>query len=174
MLLEKLNKSYSYSSLQINLPFDFSQIVFDWCDKHIEKQTIFNNEDNEYGIEDECHITVLYGIDEEYPYITKSILQNFKPFNIELGYISKFYSDEYDVLKIDVKSETLENLHYSLEDGLSNDNSYPEYLPHLTLSYVLKNTNDQFVGLYPFKKKFLVNSLCFCYANKSKHTLRLK
>ena len=175
MLLEKLNQSYSYSSLQINYPLSFSDEVIKWSKNNIEKQTLYLEEnDDSFGIEDEIHTTVLFGITEKFPNATKLALKNIKPFKIKLSYISKFYSGDYDVLKINIISKELENLHYLLEDSVENENEYPVYQQHLTLAYVLKNTNNHLIGINQFSnREFLVNSLFFSSNSRLDYKLRL-
>ena len=102
------------------------------------------------GKERDTHISVLFGF--EYGMDTKPLkkfLSEQSPFYATLGPIGVFrkvkkgYKAQEDddgsgVLKVEVESEHLENLHYALREefGEQVKVTFPDYKPHLTLAYL--------------------------------------
>jgi hypothetical protein len=120
------------------------------------------------GVEDEPHVTLLYGLHTNNPLEIMPYLADTKSFEITLGKCSKFSPAEYDVLKCDVEGEELYRLN-SLLKTLPYTNSYNEYIPHLTLGYVKPGSCDHLVGQNIFSgHKFTINTLVFSDSNSNK------
>jgi 2'-5' RNA ligase len=58
-------------------------------------------------------------------------------FEIEVGPVSFFEAERYDVLKFDAESEGLVELNQRLAE-LPNTQTHDEFHPHLTVAYVQK------------------------------------
>lgn len=136
-----------------NDPYWFIQLKLDQLKSYLTElqqdiplQNLYNKEG--FGYETDSHITVLWGVtDNKVLEKVSTYLQNIESFNTQLGEITKFNNVEnYDVIKIDVFSETLNNLHYDLSDILENEQTYLEYKPHFTLAYVLPNSCNHILG----------------------------
>jgi len=86
------------------------------------------------GIEDDVHITVIYGIPEEL-----DLRQYFMhPIKMRTdNKISYFETDKATVAKVAIFSEDLGKLHYAIKDNVPNTHKY-EYSPHLTIAYLKK------------------------------------
>ena len=103
----------------------------------------------EYGIETTAHVTVLYGILKEEDYFDlRKKLSEIRPFEITIGDISSFRTPDkkYDVLKLTILSDKLNDLHNFIKKSYANDYSFPEYNAHMTLSYIKKNTCQDLEG----------------------------
>jgi len=62
-----------------------------------------------------------------------------------LGKMSVFENDKYDVLKVDVTGESLHDLNGKLSE-LPNEQTFPEYKPHLTIAYLKKGEGAKYAG----------------------------
>lgn len=93
------------------------------------------------GVETEPHVTILYGFGLGFDSgRLAQVLARRLPPVLTLGAVSRFECDDYDVLKVDVDSVDLENLHKLLAGRFAADvtpSKWP-YRPHLTLAYVQK------------------------------------
>ena len=93
------------------------------------------------------HVTVFYGLHNENDYFAvRRMLQGVKNIPVELGKVSKFKSEKYDVIKIDILSEECNRLHEKIKDQCENTLTHSEYHPHLTLAYVLPDSCDNLMG----------------------------
>ena len=110
----------------------------------IDKEDIYE----EYGIEEEAHVTVLYGFNQT---VTK---KNIKPVmedkcifhtDIEFVGISLFENEKYDVIKLDVKSEKLNEYNKFFSENFPFESNFPDYKPHLTIAYVKSGLGKKYV-----------------------------
>jgi len=173
-LMEKHGATYSHSSTQVNLPQSFAQEVMRWTKENIDEIHIYNNARDEYGLEDEIHCTVLWGINEEKPKVTKKIVGKFKPFSVSLHNITKFATEDmYDVIRIDVIGNELIDLHHTIADSVDNEQAFSHYMPHITLGYVDPGSCDYLLGNTYFRgRKFRVNAIVF--SSKTGHKIPLR
>jgi len=168
-LQEKKNTNYDFSSTQVNLPHALANKIIKWGKVHIP-----DNELHELGREDEIHATVLYGIHDSEPDAVKKLLKSIQPINIKLGKISLFSDDEYDVIKIDVRSPDLHKLNAKLRDSLKYTSSHPIYKPHVTIAYVKKGRGKKYDGLDPFDNNSIkINQIIFSSKDGTKTTISL-
>jgi len=167
--------SYSYSSTQANFPLNFARELIKWGNDNIPNNEIYEDpQDDSYGREDDIHCTVLYGLHEEEPIKTRQILKKFKPFEVFLGKLSIFNADNYDVIKIDVHGEMLHKMHYTLDKNIKNENSWPDYKPHVTIGYVQPGIGKKYVGIDEFRdRKFLVKTIIFSSSDGKKIKIKL-
>ena len=148
--------AYSYSSTQVNLKNPVKSEVMEWCKKNIPDRHLYTDEEN-MGRETTPHITVLYGIlTEDSDKIVEVLIDEVPPIEATLGKITIFdNSDDYDVVKIDVKSKDLNRLNKLLSDNIDNENKYPEYKPHVTIAYVKKGKGKLYSGSDAFEGRKL-------------------
>lgn len=144
----KTDQVYDRSSTQYDFPERVAQKVLRWSEKNVPDIII-----GEDGREDEIHVTVLYGLFTTDPTEVEDIIKKYKikPFEVRLSLITAFLNGDQDVLKIDVESNGLHNLHKLLRANLKNDNKYPEYRPHLTIAYLKKGESENYIGRDDFQ-----------------------
>ena len=170
--LSEKEENENFSSTQINLPYLLSKEIINWGKENIPEDTIYTQEKDK-GREKEIHTTVLYGLHDATPFRVKKIIEETKPFEVELGKISIFdKNDKFDVVKINVHCEKLHEINKKLKE-LPCTSKYP-YEPHVTIAYVKKGSyddknNDAFIG-----EKFKVDEILFCDKNRKKIPIILK
>lgn len=130
-------EKYDYCSTQFNI--DDPKIL-----KLINK--IDDNDLAEDGKEDQPHVTIKFGIYEIDPSKIAKAVKGFGIVKLKLGKISLFESNEHDVVKIDIHSPKLHRLNKLICSKFKHDDTYPEYIPHLTLAYVKPGLGDKYVG----------------------------
>jgi 2'-5' RNA ligase len=119
-----------------------------------------------HGIENNPHLTLLYGFEKEVNIENiKSKLQGFKDITIEIDGVDFFENENYDVLKFNVKlTKQLEDIHNKLSE-LPNQDKYPQYRPHITIAYLNKGTGAKHKDT---SNKMILNNLkSICYSNPS-------
>lgn len=133
-LLEKSTGVYSKGCVMVELQFEQLTEIQD----KIKPEWLYEDPTNDsYGLEDQPHITLLYGIDPSTPPSqVKQVLGDWKPrtyYNIHSA--SVFQSERYDVVKYDVYADDLHRAN-KLLCQLPHQNDYPDYHPHITIGYV--------------------------------------
>jgi 2'-5' RNA ligase len=93
----------------------------------------------EDGVETEPHITVLYGLHDEFPSHVADVLSKFRrPVRFYLGPVGVFENDEHDVLMVAVGGPDLYFLNGLLRTHCTHTLTHSDYRPHCTLGYVKK------------------------------------
>jgi 2'-5' RNA ligase len=143
---------YKLSTTQIDIPKDIAQHIISWGELNIADEDLYIDEKDGCGRETEQHVTVLYGLTDGTPSeeLTQ-IVKSTKPFLIEFAGVSVFENPKYDVIKLDVISEELHNLHSQLRKACPNENKFPDYKPHCTVAYVQKGKGKKYAGQDAFK-----------------------
>lgn len=109
-------------------------------------------EDNgkSYGLENEHHVTLLYGIHSD---VDEADVMRISADNIPaitLDAVSVFENTKYDVLKIDAFGDKLHEINARLRK-LPHTSSFPDYHPHATIAYLKpgcgKKYAKQFAGI---------------------------
>lgn len=162
-LLEK----YSFSCVMVKPEESFCQHVLNWSHDNIPDFMLYT--DTEKGREDDIHVTVKYGIYGSNYELIYSYLKKVKPFYVSIKGISCFEKDDCDVLKLDVESNQLVNLHNLFKNNVPNKETYPIYHPHLTLAYIKKGYKDDLIRdtSREIGSSFLVNR--FVYTTNEDH-----
>ena len=141
LLTEDVKYQYGCIMAQIR-PQDATKIL-DFNCRLIGEEMIFM-EGDDYGREDDPHITVKYGLTESYSQQQiEQVLEGVKPFPIMVGRLDVFENDRFDVVKFNVDGKDLRRLR-EVFDKLPNEDKYPEYHPHMTLAYVKKGLGEKF------------------------------
>lgn len=152
---------------------DFPQIKT--LHKVIKKEDIYDPPtDDTYGLEDEPHITLLYGLHKE---VTdddvRETLKGMKFPEITIEKISSFDNDDYDVLKFDVEDASLSKANEKLKK-FPFTSDYPKYHPHMTIGYLKKGTAKQYIkDLKSSKYKIKPKHVIFSKADGSKTKIEL-
>jgi len=138
--------------------------INDWEDIHlngIEKKDLYDNKDNEYGLEETPHVTLVYGIHEDEidaSVIRDTIKENIESFSVKVKNIGFFECDEYDVVKYDViPSKDLLKYRKLFLKTFENTQTFKEYHPHITLAYVKKGEAKKYAKKLeePFEIEFI-------------------
>jgi hypothetical protein len=136
----------------------------------INKDDLYEVEGENYGIQDNPHLTLLYGLK---PNITKEQVEQVleksvdgEKIEIEIENIGLFENDNFDVVKFNIKkTEQLQKLFDSLSE-LPNENTFPDYNPHMTIAYVKKGLGKKYTK--PYSHKVSSNDICYSMANGEK------
>jgi 2'-5' RNA ligase len=174
-LVESGKIKRDYSSVQLNVPERLADEIISWGYDNIPERSVFFNPDRpSFGREDNIHVTVLYGISGRDKASVETLLKNTKPFVVRLGKMSLFSNEVFDVLKIDVDSPDLHHINSILVKNLDVVQTYPKYIPHVTIAYLNKNKGGAYKGLGEFEgEKFQVSNLIFSSKDGTKHEIKL-
>jgi 2'-5' RNA ligase len=111
----------------------------------IPDDRIFDDEDGELGREDKPHVTVKYGLHTSDTELVASKVSGFPPFPIALGRVSVFHGDgDFVVLKVSVQSRDLKVLNRHISKTLECTDTHPEYHPHVTIAYLVKDPQNPY------------------------------
>jgi tRNA nucleotidyltransferase/poly(A) polymerase len=109
---------------------------------------------DDYGVEKEPHLTILYGFHDEVTpeqvfelYKSKMPL---KPIEVKISGISVFENPDFDVVKFDVNSDLLAKVNGIMRE-LPNTTKFPDYHAHITIAYVKKGEGKKYIK--PFEKE---------------------
>jgi hypothetical protein len=136
--------------------------------------------DRSYGLEEESHCTLLYGLDAEVTVNeVTSVLNNFIFGDCVLHNASLFENEDFDVLKFDVKSASKDNLFLprcnKMLSKLPHKTDYPDYHPHLTIGYIKKGKGLKYSNMLKGKDfKLTPTHAVFSQPNGTKHTIKIK
>ena len=139
-----------YGCLMLNM----RKKIKNWneCTSIIDKKDIYDDESNDYGVENEPHVTVLYGF---LPSVKVNDIKkhlNFLSENIKftitgIGIFPGKGDTPYDVVKFNIKSDDLTKLN-KICKKIPNEETFPEYNPHMTIAYVKKGCGSKYIKKY--------------------------
>lgn len=117
--------------------------IDNWDEFHtagIDKEDVFiKPNDESYGLEEQPHVTVLYGIHEDEidsEVIAEVIKQNLKPITLRVEDVDVFEGDDYDVVKYNLPVLDKLKEYRDLFLKFPNTQSFSDYHPYMTLAYV--------------------------------------
>lgn len=142
---------HHYSWVYINLPKDIQEKLIEFGEE-IDLDDLYVKE-AEDGLELDPHATVKYGLLTEDVKDIKRCLDGLKGGKVYMGKSSIFTGDKYDVVKITVESEALENLHNNL-NKLPHEDKHMEYQPHATIAYVKSGRGEKYDGKFNIGETF--------------------
>ena len=149
--------AYDYSCVVAPLPDDVSEEIRSWGVKCIPEFDLGDD-----GREDNIHVTVKYGLHTVDPFAVRDYLMQQKPIKAILGKTSIFESDSHDVVKLDVHSPQLHALNKTIADNFAVTDTYPEYIPHVTIAYVKPGLGIKYDGRDYFDgREVILNSVVF-------------
>ena len=132
----------SYSKGCVMLYFDFPEIKK--IHESIKEDDIYEeDEDRTFGLEDEPHVTLLYGLDNKVKIDDVEEILNQHTFGTCTLKNASLFENEYEVLKFDVEGDNLHEANKALCQ-LPYENSYPDYKPHTTIAYLKKGTGNKY------------------------------
>jgi 2'-5' RNA ligase len=139
-----LEGRYDYGCVMAIVDEEFARKILDFNYDLIDEDSLYKK-GKDFGREQHCHVTVKYGLTKSYSETQiKRMLKDVSPFKLKITGLSLFENEDFDVVKFDVKCKELEKLNEKLSK-LPNEDSYPDYHPHLTLAYVKKGLGKKFV-----------------------------
>lgn len=143
IILSLMEADRKYSCLMAVIPRDVAARILRWNKVLIPEDVL----DPEEGRESEPHVTVKFGLHEAKPSDKlKKLIANTQPFKIKLGKTSIFENEKYDVVKLSVESKAIHAFNAAVKKAVQTTDTYPTYIPHLTLAYVKPGEGKRFVG----------------------------
>ena len=140
----------------------------------IEQEDVYSP-DEDHGIENNPHITVLYGF---YSFVSTEavaeILKQFGPPRIRFKDVGIFQDHpDFDVVMIAVESEDLAKMNLAL-DFLPNEKTFPSYKPHATIAYVKKGTAKKYEGMHlDFPEELTLTDVIYSMPDGEKKAIQL-
>ena len=168
---EKNNDTYDYGCVM--LYFDFPEL--ESIHNKIDKLDLYEEEgDRTFGLEDEPHCTLLYGLEKQVTVEqVESILDKHTFGTCTLHNVSLF-ENEYDVLKFDVKGDSLIECNKALCE-LPYHSDYPDYHAHSTIGYLKKGTGKKYCEMMKGDEYRLVPSYAvFSQPDGTKTKIKIK
>jgi hypothetical protein len=145
-LFEKKGDAHSYGCAMVYFNFPQMQELH----SKIDEADVYTEEgDRSYGLEDEPHTTLLYGLhsadieDSKVLELCKSKAIG----SMTLHNASLFENEKYDVLKFDVENPVLAEINGELSK-LPHTTNFPDYHPHATIGYLKPGTGKKYVELF--------------------------
>ena len=154
--------------------------VSNWKDilKLIDKNDLYEEKDESYGLEHKPHVTVLYGLhsneikDSE---MKKFVKSNFKSINIDLpNKFSLFKNENFDVLKFDIKNKDLSHFNSLIESNFPFTSKFPIYKAHTTVAYLKPGTGKKYLNIKPNPNhSSMSNTVIYSKSNNTKMTIHV-
>ena len=143
-LAEKKQDTYEFGCVMLYFSFPEINKIHD----AINPQDLYEEEeDSTYGLEDEPHTTLLYGIHAGIPLeVIEGIVDRYTFSKCNIGNASLFTNDKYDVLKFDVTGKNLHECNSALRE-LPHTSTFPDYHPHLTIGYLKPGMGKKYVEI---------------------------
>ena len=111
----------------------------------IEPEDIYLTEKEGYGLELNCHITLLFGIHDYVPLEeVKKYLVPIKFIKCKTNTIDTFQNPKFDVVKFNVEGNYLKQMNKDLRDNIDYTSDYPEYKAHATIAYLNPGTGKKY------------------------------
>lgn len=129
-------EQHEYSSTQFDLPPEIAEKV------HAMAGRIHPDDLAADGVEHQPHLTVKYGLHTDDPDEVRRAVLGQPPVAVTFDKVSVFQSAEHDVLKVDVDSKALHALNAHIAASLACTDTFPEYVPHVTVAYVKPGLGD--------------------------------
>lgn len=173
------DKKATYEKGCVMLYFDIDKTYKKNILDQIKKEDLYvgsKGDKDKYGIEDEDHITILYGILPDVPdNDVEEICNQFKIPKLKFTGISSFDNDDYDVLKFDIDSDDLIRYNKMLKK-LPYENDYPVYHAHSTICYLLKGKAKEYIELFKDIEEPTVDNFSIKYSKPdgTKKTYNIK
>lgn len=165
-ILENSTSKYKFGCVMLN--FDFPELLS--IQERIDPNDIYNIEDENgqtYGLEDEPHCTLLYGLHNNVSVKdVKNIINNITYSTCKVHNISIFKNEKYDVLKFEVKGEGLHETNKLLKE-FPHTSNFPKYEPHLTIGYLNSGKGEKYVKLFKNEYYWLIpTEVIYSYPDK--------
>lgn len=166
---------FKYASLQVVLPQGMVEDLSPVWELMRESGDLYEAE-AEGGVEDDLHVTVLYGMQDSDLETVREVCGGHEGFPIQFGNLVVFEDDDrdYDVVVVEIISGAIHQLHDDLVEATDPHQSYPDYVPHMTLGYFNKGTGNNHLGYYLMLDPVHVTDVEFSPVEGEKETIQLK
>lgn len=132
----------SYSSGCVMLYFNFP--TMNKIHEAIDKADLYEEEgDRTFGLEDEPHCTLLYGLEGSVTVSQVTEILNAQTFGTCKVHNASLFENQYDVLKFDVNGDSLNACNKALCE-LPYNSDFPDYHAHMTVAYLKKGTGKKY------------------------------
>lgn len=166
---ESKKNDYDYGCVLTYLDF------IDWEDiiNQIDEDDLYTGET--YGKVKTPHLTYLYGYEDTKIDEVKEKLDelNLKPFQIETDAIDLFESENYDVVKFNVKKSKLLQSIFDKLSELPNKNLFKNYSPHITIAYVKKGLGKKYLNSIDYTVIKMINEISYIEKGGKEHIIKL-
>ena len=173
-MLKTAAANFGWASIAV--PGNISKKTLSFA-QSIPEEEIYTKKENgkwKYGIEEDPHVTVKYGIHTIDEKKVEKALDGQKGGTVTLGKIDLFENDDYDVLKVTVISPTLRRLNKKLTDNLTCTDEYDQYSPHVTIAYLKIGEGKKYKGDDTFVgESFEINEIFFEDKNDKETKIKL-
>lgn len=144
LLTETKADSYEYGCVMLYFDFPLMSKIHNT----ITPQDIYTEEeDQSFGLEDEPHTTLLFGLHEGVSEEdVQSVLDSFTFGTCTLHNVSTFNNLKYDVLKFDVQGDNLHQANEELKQ-YPYTSDFPDYHPHATIGYLKPGTGKRYIEM---------------------------
>lgn len=116
-----LKYAHDYSSVQAEFPDDIAEELRNWGYENIPKSALTAD-----GFEEDKHVTIKYGLHIIDFTEVRELFKNERPIKMVLGKMTLFTSsDEFDVVKIDIKSPDLHRLNKAIKADFDVTETFP-------------------------------------------------
>lgn len=162
-----IGKKYPFSSTHVEMSSDVTDAFLEKGNNLVNKSQLYKPDNKFYGLIDNPHITVLYGIITKKPPVELiDMIEKHPTFTVAFGNVSLFKGNEnnnlFDVIKVDIDSPDLCALNAAFKGCCDFTSDYPNYKPHATVAYVEPNTHDHLIGLPAFQGwSFVIDKIVF-------------
>jgi 2'-5' RNA ligase len=160
----RAKEARDFSCVLCPLPWDIAEEIRQWGKKNIPKEDLAGD-----GLESQIHVTLKYGIHNHDPFELRNIIWNFGPIKMKLGKTSLF-SNEFDVVKIEVTSPGLHELHKLITDNFECTDTFKEYIPHVTSAYVRLGAGKKYSGRDDFEGRKMTLTAAIFSGNDYRET----
>lgn len=147
--VKEAGKGDSYGCAMIYFEDCSGDTLKNWNDD-LKLMDIDPDDLHEQGMEDEPHVTVLYGLHtEEASDVEDTLKEHNKDGEIvtfRMGNLDLFENDDFDVLirKVD-EAHHLHDLRKVLLDNMEATVTFPDYKPHATIAYLKKGKGKEYI-----------------------------
>ena len=173
LLKENSQNTYDFGCVMVYFNFPDLFKIQDVIDP---KDVFEKDGDKVFGMEDEPHVTLLYGLHKEVSLEDVEEITSkyeFGPKPLIGTKISIFENEKYDVLKFDIEGEILYNINTDLKT-LPFTSTYPDYHPHMTIGYLKKGMGQKWADkLKKIKVKLEPEYVIFSQADGTKNKIEI-
>jgi len=142
VLKESRGQKFEYGGVMLSFTFPEITKIHEMMDPD---DIYYEEGDRSFGLEDEPHTTLLFGLHEGVTSEDVSrVLDNFKFGTCRVSDASLFQNPQYDVLKFDVSGTDLHNANKELKK-FPHTSNFPDYHPHLTVGYLKPGRGKKYV-----------------------------
>lgn len=127
----------------------------DFNNPKIKESDIYDNEENEFGLEVEPHVTVLYGLDDKKT-DEEELVKLFTMLDgpvCSTTQISLFENPDFDVVKWDIEQPELVILNRMLTSMYPYKTDHPDYHAHVTIAFCLPGEGKKYTKKFKGAKK---------------------